>query len=806
MFRNYFKIAYRNLTRHKFISFINLFGLTIGLTCCLLITCFILNELSFDRQSANAPNIYRLTRSFNNQDGVTSLNLSSVAPPFGYYMPGEFPDIKKMTRFLPSESMPMRYKDRTFNESVFFADENFVDVFQPKVLRGDSRKGLQEPFSVMITPEIAQKYFGTEDPIDKSIRYNSQLDFKVTGIYEAFPSNSYMHPGMLLSFNTLRDSAIYGEQQLRTNWSNNSFQTYFLLPDNYPVQSMVSKFPAFLDRHMMGEYGGGLPSKFTKLDLQKLTDIHLYSHKDDELEPNGDITRVYIFSAIALFILLIACINYMNLSTARSALRAKEIGIRKVVGARKKELIGQFLSESILICYVSLLGAMAITYFTLPALNRLSGQELSFSLLLQWKVLIPLLLIPFLVGLVSGLYPALFMSSFQPIKTLKGLFKVRGANISFRQALVVTQFAIGIILIITTIIVFQQLHYIQNKSLGYDKSQVITMRYSEQIDSRYPAFREEVLRTAGFKEMARSSRIPTGRLLDNMGASTESGDSLRPVNTDIKYVFVDYDFANTFALSMASGRFFSRDFRTDSAGFIINETTAKALGWNASNSVGKVFAYGGTRGHIIGVMKDFHFESMHQAIVPMVLLLPPPADPSFNNLSLKVAGTDIRKSVASLEKICKTYFPENAFEYNFLDDRFANLYQAEQRQATLFTVFACVAIAIACLGLFGLSAFAISQRVKEIGVRKVLGADVGSIVALLSRDFLKLVAVAAVLAFPVAWLAMNSWLKDFAYRVNIAWWVFLCAGLCAAIIAFATVSVQAIRAALANPVKSLRTE
>ncbi len=807
MFRNYLKIAYRNLTRHKFISFINLFGLTIGLTCCLLITCFILNELSYDRQSPNARNIYRLTRTFKNQDGVTSLSLSSVSPPFGYYLPGEFPDIKKLTRLLSAGTTPLKYRENTFNEqNVFFADENFLQVFQPQLIRGDATKALIDPFSVMITPEVAHRYFGEEDPMDKSIRFSGQFDLKVTGIYAALPSNSHMHPGMLISFNTLKDSTIYGEKQLRTNWSNNSFQTYLLLPDNYPVESMIAKFPAFLDRHMMAEYGGGLPSKFTSLDLQKLTDIHLYSHKDDELEANGDITRVYIFSAIALFILLIACINYMNLSTARSALRAKEIGIRKVVGARKRELVGQFLGESVLICYVSLAAALVITYFTLPALGKLSGQQLSFNLLVQLKVLLPLFFIPLLVGLISGLYPAMFMSSFQPIKTLKGLFKVRGANISFRKALVVTQFAIGIILIITTLIVFQQLHYIQNKSLGYDKAQIVSMDYTQQLDSRYDAFREEVLQSTSFRGMTRSSRIPTGRLLDNMGAATESGDSLRPVTTDIKNVVIDYDFASTYGLSLAAGRFFSREYGTDSSSYVINETTAKALGWSASTAVGKAFAYGGVKGRIIGVVKDFHFESMHQAIVPIVFLLPPPSSTPFNELSIKIAGDKAPAAIASLGNIWKKYYPDNAFDYAFLDDRFNNLYQAEQRQATLFTVFACVAIVIACLGLFGLSAFAISQRVKEIGVRKVLGADVSGIVALLSRDFLKLVAIAAVLAFPIAWWAMHSWLRDFAYRVNIAWWVFLIAGLGAAIIAFITVSFQAIRAALANPVKSLRTE
>ncbi len=485
MIKNYFKIAFRNLAKYKFISFINLFGLTIGLTCCLLITTYILNELSYDRYNKNAENIYRVTRSFNNQDGVVSLNLSTVSPPFGYYFPTDFPEIKKMTRLLNSGTTPFKYKEKLISEpNVYFADENLFDVFTLDVIKGNPKTALQEPFSVMMTEEVAKKYFGNEDPINKVIRANNQFDVKVSGIYKAFPANSFVHPGMLVSFNTLRDSAVYGEKNLRTNWGNNSFFTFLELPDHYDPKKMIARFPAFLDKHMSKtEYGGMQASKFTSLGLQKLTDIHLYSHTDYEAEPNGDISRVYIFSAIALFILLIACINYMNLSTARSALRAKEIGIRKVIGARKKELIFQFLSESVLITWAAILIAFICLYLTLPWLNNISGQELSLSILMKWQVLLPVFLAPFFVGILSGIYPALFMSSFQPVQTLKGLFKVRGSSISFRKVLVVAQFAISIVLIITTIIVFQQLRYMQETSLGYDKEHLITLPYNNSINT-----------------------------------------------------------------------------------------------------------------------------------------------------------------------------------------------------------------------------------------------------------------------------------------------------------------------------------
>ncbi|MEO6638532.1 MAG: ABC transporter permease [Ginsengibacter sp.] len=811
MIKNYFKIAIRNLMKYRFISFINLFGLTVGLTCCLLITVYILNELSYDKYNKNAENTYRVTRSFNNADGVVSLNLSTVSPPFGYYFPTDFPEITKMTRLLNNGSTPLKYKEKLINEpDVYFADEHLFDVFTLNVVKGDPRAALRDPFSVMMSEEVAKKYFGNEDPMNKVLRANNQFDVKVSGIYKEFPANSFMHPGMLVSFNTLKDPSVYGEEGLRTNWGNNSFFTFLVLPDHYDPEKLTARFPAFLDKHMsLSEYGGKQASKFTSLGLQKLTDIHLYSHTDYEAEANGDISRVYIFSSIALFILLIACINYMNLSTARAALRAKEIGIRKVIGARKKELIFQFLSESVLITWAAILIAFACLYFTLPWLNSLSGQQLSFSILMKWQILLPIFLTPFIVGILSGLYPALFMSSFKPVQTLKGLFKVRGSSISFRKVLVVAQFAISIVLIITTIIMFQQLRYMQETSLGYDKEHIITMPYYNNLNTKYDAFRNELLQNSGIKDLARSSRIPTGRLLDAMGANVLMGDSMSPVSADIKNVSVDEDFITTYGVPIVAGRNFSRDYVNDTTNFLLNEAAVSAIGWKSPNeAVGKTFRYGGVTGKVIGVTGDFHFESLRQKIIPIVLAntATTPTDSRFNNMSVKVDGKNMKAALASIERVWKGYLPEFPFQYTFLDDRFNKLYEAEQRQGTIFTVFACIAIFIASLGLFGLSAFAITQRVKEIGVRKVLGANVSSIVALLSKDFLKLVLIAAIIAFPVAWYTMTHWLQDFAYRVNIHWWVFIVSPFLALIVALATVSFQAIKAAIANPVKSLRSE
>ena len=813
MLKNYLKIAFRNLGKYKFISFINLFGLSVGLACCMLILAYILHETSYDKFNSKADRIWRVTRSFNNPQGIESLHLSSVAPPFGPLLQNDFPDIQKMTRLLPTGTLPFRYENKIFNEqNVFFADNNLFSIFDIPIVEGDRVQALSEPFCVMMTPATARKYFGDADPINKFIRVNNQYNIKVTGIFAPLPSNSHFHADILLSFPTLNDSAVYGANGLASNWGNNSFWTYLLLPEHYPVRQMEAQFPAFLDRHMATQSGygtGSTPHKLTKIFLQPLTDIHLRSHLDDELEPNGDISRVYIFSAIALFILLIACINYMNLSTARSALRAKEIGIRKVSGARRQELIAQFLSESILVSYMAVLAAGAITILSMPWINSITGLDLSTDSILQTRVLIPLLLAPLFVGVLSGLYPAVFLSSFQPVKVLKGLFKAGNRTVSFRKVLVVTQFAISIVLLIATAVVFQQLNYVQNASLGFDKAHIVTMGYNNGLDKTYESFRNALLQDPHILNTTRSSRIPSGRLLDEQGAQTESGDTLRPVTADIKYVGVDQDFVKTYGIPMAAGRDFSRDYATDSNNFLLNVAATRVLGIRSPDEmVGKSFSYGGVKGHVIGIMRDFNFESMHQQILPIIFVMPPEsqAGNSYGRISIKLAGGDIPASLAHIEKTWKRFLPEVPFEYTFLDDRFDKLYKSEQRQGSLFTAFAGIAIFIACLGLFGLSAFTITQRVKEIGIRKVLGASAGSIVGLLSKEFLKLVGIAALVAFVIAGITMNNWLNNFAYRIPLHWWIFVAAGILAAAVALITISVQAIRAALANPVDSLRSE
>ncbi len=789
-------------------SSINLLGLTVGLTCCLLILIYIINELSYDRFNAKAGQIYRVTRSFNTIDGVENLHLATVAPPFGPLLKNDFPDIEKVTRILSNGLTVFRYKDKILNErNAYYAETNFFDFFSVPLLKGNIHNALEEPLSVLLNEETAKKYFGNEDPINKMVKLDNLYTYKVTGIFSDFPASSHFHPKILISFSSLKDSTLYGERQLQSNWSNNAFHTYLMLPQNYPVKNIESKFPSFLNKNMPSRNMIFKPSQGTKLHLQKLTDIHLQSALEAEIEPNGSISRVYIFSCIALFILLIACINYMNLSTARSVLRAKEIGIRKAIGAKRKEIIAQFLSESVLITFISLSAAILITLIILPYINLFSGQQLSATVLLNYRIVALMLVLPFIIGFISGAYPALFLSSFEPVKVLKGVLKVSKSNFSFRKVLVVTQFSVSIILIISTIIVLRQLSFMQNTNLGFNKDCVVTSFFSSDLTKHYASFKNELLKTSLVKSITRSSRIPTGNLLDDLGGlAVMNGDSMKPVqNVDMKLVSIDYDYIPTFGIEMAAGRNFTNDFSTDSNNFVINAAAAKALGWkDPAIAVGKDVRYGGVQGKIVGITKDFHFESMHKDIVPIIFS--PSRQNSLFTLSFKIDGNNMHKAISEIEKRWHAYLPDVPFQYTFIDDNVKQLYKSEQQQSTLFTIFSVIAIFIACLGLLGLSSFTITQRIKEIGIRKILGASIPELVKLLSTDFIYLVFAASVISFPVAWFMMDKWLRDFAYRISIPLWAFILSGSIAILIAFITISSQTVKAAIANPVKSLRTE
>ena len=802
MIRNYLKIAYRNLRRHKTFGFINIVGLSVGLAGFLLIALYVKDELGYDRYNENADRVYRVGRTFLTSEGTPSLTLAQVAPPFGPLIKQDFPEAEEVVRTLGTGSLILRNGDQQFTEeNGFFAEKNLFKVLTFDFISGNPDEALANTNSILMSRPMAEKYFGKADPIGKTLRVENQFDLIVTGVYEPLPAQAHFHPSFLLAFSALNDPNIYGAEQLRTNWGNNAFSTYILLAEGADPQRIAKAFPAFQDEHVP-PYEGRMPSTFSVLDLTKLTDIHLRSHTDSEIEPPGNISYIYIFSAIGLFILLIACINYMNLATARSAGRAKEVGMRKVVGAKRGQLVGQFLSESLLLVVLALFLALLLMVFGLPALNDFSQKELSFKQLLDPTFLAILVSITLLTGLIAGLYPAFFLASFRPLNVLKGQIASKLRTGRLRQVLVITQFSIAIALIIGTGVVRNQMHYIQDYRLGYEKEQVVLLRDAGNDDTNYETLKQQLVQTGAVADVGRSSRIPSGRLLDSQGARAMQGDSMAPTNITLKQLMVDYDFVPAYRIGMAAGRNFSRDFSTDTSMVVINETAARQLGWTSDEAIGKPFQYGNVRGQIIGVTKDYHFESLHQEISAIAMTLTPGR---LNWISVPLKG-DITVGLQQVETVWKQFFPGQPFQYQFLDERFDRLYAAEQRQQKLFSTFAGIAILLSCLGLFGLSMFMAEQRVKEIGVHQVLGASVTSIVTLLSKDFLKPVLVALLIASPIAWYAMHEWLGGFAYKTGIGWAVFAGAGVLAIGIALLTVSFQSVKAALMNPVESLRSE
>ncbi|WP_242916912.1 ABC transporter permease [Pontibacter liquoris] len=809
MLQNYFKTASRNLLRNKVYAAINIVGLAAGIAACILIFLYVKDEVSYDRYNTKADRIYRVTRDFLSNDGTVSLSLGHVAPPFGPLLKQEFPDIQALARTLNSTLLlEDKTSQKRFNEEhVYFAEPDIFKIFTIPVKQGNPEKSLDEPFTVLLSEKMAQKYYPGQDPSGKVLTVNNAFSVKVAGVYEDFPVNAHFHPDFLMSFTTLNDTTIYGSENLKTNWGNNSFGTYFLLPENYPVDKLQAQMPAFLDKVLAGtdHARGRKPSEFTHLYLQKLTDIHLKSHLDSEEETNGELATVLILAAVALVILLIACINYINLSTARSTSRAKEVGVRKVVGALKGDLVKQFLLESVVVAIIATLLGLGLTELSLPWLNDFAQKDLHLHVFSDPVILGFVLLLPLLIGLLAGLYPALYLTRFEPARVLKGSLSNSSKNPTMRKALVIVQFSISIALIIATGVMYRQLLFMQNKALGFDKEKLIVLPYYSSLAPQYEAFKAELMKSSSIQGVGKSLLVPSDRLLNSMGAGVLKGDSMAKTDVTIKYVNVDQDLFDTYKVKLAAGRNFSRQHPTDdSAAFILNETAVKMIGWQEpQQAVDQVFQYGDTRGRIIGVVKDFHFESLHQEIAPMVFLMS--RSDSYTNVSIRYSG-DPKQALAHIESVWNKFAPDQIFRYDFMDELYSAMYKTEQRKGQIFTVFSCIAIFIACLGLFGLASYTTVQRTKEIGIRKVFGASILKIVTLLSSDFLKLVLIANLLAWPIAWYAMSRWLEDYAYRVTIGTGIFLLAAFLAFIIAIVTISFHAIKAASANPVKALRTE
>lgn len=817
MIKNYLKVAWRSIFRNKLTAFINIAGLALAMTCAVLIYLFVLDETSYEKYHSKADRIYRVTRSFHSQEGVVNLHLANVAPPIGPLLKNDFGEIEALSRTINYNidiSLEENGEVKTSNteNNLYLAEPTIFKIFDIDIKTGDAVKALERPFTVMLSEQAAKRYFNSENIIGKRLRANNAFDLEVTGVYKDFPRQSHWHPDFLVSFSTLEDDNVYGRNNLETNWGNNSFGTYFLLQEGADYKKLEASLPTFIDKHFgnFAKATWGVPadweaSKSTTLYLQKLTDIHLHSHLDDELEPNGNINTVYMMSAIGVFIVLIACFNFVNLSTARATKRAKEVGLRKVVGAMRAQLVGQYLSESVVTACIAFVSALALAGLVLNWLNSFADKELSLITLANPVTAVIIGLIVLVIGILAGVYPAFVISAFKPALTLKGQQTSSTGKGGIRRFLVIAQFSISIVLIIATLVTFQQLNYLNERELGYEKDQVVTLTYYGDLNQVYEGFYNELMKSGNIEGVGRSSRVPTGRLLDSYGdARVLKGDSMVNVSTDLKTIAIDEDFFSTYNIALAAGRSFSKEFPADdSLSFIINEAAAKAIGWeNPAKNIGEDFYYAGTRGKLVGVVKDFHFESLHQHIVPMIFI----GQNNFNVLSVKINEKNMQQGLAEVEKVWKSFLPARPFEYSFLSERYNNLYKAEQKQSQLFATFAGLAIFIAGLGLFGLATFNTLQRVKEIGIRKVLGASVTNIVGLLSKEMILLVLASNIIAWPIAWYFMNEWLSTFAYHTTMNAFVFALATVAALLLAFITVSYHTLKAALTNPASTLRYE
>ena len=808
MIKNYLKIAFRNLWRNKGFSVINIFGLAIGIATCLIIMLFVNNELSYDRFNKKANDIVRV--SFRGNVQGQKMNEATVMAPVAQTLKTDFPEVKEATRIRDYGTPKLMYADKSFREDeLAYVDSNFFQVFTLPLLQGDAATALREPNTVVITKALAQKYFGKEDPMGKVISFKDEKNApcKVTGVIGKVPANSHFHFDLFASMSGLPESR-------EANWMSSNFYTYLVLADGDDYKKLEAKLPGVVEKYIgpqMSDGTGMSLAEFRKqgndisFHLQRLTDIHLYADFDNDLSPSGDVKYVYIFGAIALFMLLIACINFMNLSTAGASKRSREVGIRKVLGSLKLELIRQFLLESVLITAIALLLAVVLMYLMLPVFNNLAGQNLSLNLS-DHPFLIPgLLLIMVVTGLLAGSYPAFYLSSFKPVAVLKGKFVSGKRTIGLRSGLVVFQFFISIILIVSTTVVYNQLSYMRNKNLGYNKDQVMIVSNTWMLGKNQEAFRQQLQRDPRVAAISGSRYLPAGPS-DNNNFFLSPGPASTQLTKTLRYE-VDEHYISTLGIQLLHGRNFSTDFGMDSSSVILNEAAAKAFGWKDEAAVGQTLSRTSKRGEkesfrVVGLVKDFHFRPFHERISPLVMVLAP--DPG--NLIVKLKTKDVAGLIATLKKNWSDFGPEDPLTYSFLDERFENSYKAEQKIGMILAIFAGLTIFVACLGLFGLAKFTADQRTKEIGIRKVLGASVSQVSAMLSKEFVKLVVIACIIAFPLAWWAMNKWLEDFAYRINISGWVFVIAGAVALLIALFTVSFQAIKAAIANPVQSLRTE
>jgi len=785
MIKNYLKIISRNIRKHKGYSFINITGLAIGMACCLLISIWVLDELSYDKFHEKARRLYRVEEDQYYSGRV--FHVSVTPHPLGPALVEEIPEIVDATRYVWSGGLLFRYGEKAFFEyNVRAVDPSFLQMFTFPLIKGDKDKALDSPHSLVINEDIAEKYFGKQDPLGKVITVNNAHEFTVTGVIKNVPHHSILQFDLLMPYTFLEK---IGRTDLE--FGSNSIGTYVELSPNAAMDQMNAKILGFIKAKV--------PDSVTELMLMPFTRIHLHSYWGYEKDP-GAIQYVYMFSIIALFVLLIACINFMNLSTARSANRAKEVGMRKVVGALKSHLIRQFYGESVVFAFISLVVAAGIVTAVLPVFSQFAEKDLSWNVAGIGSILVGLVGITFFTGLIAGSYPALFLSAFQPVRVIRGAIKAGAASSWFRKILVVVQFSLSILLIIGTVVVYQQLTYMKSKRLGWDREHLVYIPLKSDVKKVYDTLKVELVKDPHVLNATASSELPSYIGSNSSNFDWEGKDP--DFRTLIGNNPVDFDFIETLKIEMREGRSFSREYSSDlDSAFIINEEVAKLMG--RESVVGENCMFFGRKGTIVGVMKNWHYQPIRRKIEPLVLYINPDG---INVMLIRIPAGNIPETLASIENVWKRVVPNYPFEHYFLDENFDEMYNREEAIGTLLKYFAALAILVACLGLFGLASFTSEQRTKEIGIRKILGATVSNITVLLCREFFLLVLVSNLIAWPIAYFLMKNWLQSYAYRTSLSAVIFIAALAVALAVAFLSVSFQAIRAATANPVNSLRYE
>ncbi len=790
MFKNYLKTAIRNLWRNKAFSLINIMGLALSLACSLLIMLWVKDEYSVDAFHKNGARLYSVYER-QNHDGQWSAFHGTPAV-MAEEMKRVLPEVQYATNYSWNQLSTFEANNKIIKKTGNYAGADFFKMFSYELLEGSAITALQTPSDIAISKKMAEDFFGSPaEAIGKTIRYQNKTDFKITAVFDDVPQNSTAQFDYILNWQTFLESDSWAK-----DWNNSGPSCYIMLREGTDAKAFENKIVRFLDNYNKDQ----TPRDYIRLGIERYGDIYLHSNFDENGNiAGGRIQYVRLFTIVAIFILLIACINFMNLTTARSVKRAKEIGVRKVIGAVRSSLIRQFIGEALLIVLLSVTVALLIVTLVLPQFNQLTGKHIMmpFNSTAFWLSITGLLLI---TGFISGSYPALYLSSFNPVRVLKGTLKFGRGALWFRKGLVVFQFMLSIILIIGTIVISKQVNYIQSVSLGYNRENLIYIPLEGDLPGKFEVFKTQALDMPGIKNITRMSQNLT-QIVNKTGAVEWEG---KDPNSGIEFTWsmVGYDFTKTLNAQIALGRDFSKDFTTDSVGYILNETALRITGYK--DPIGKPFTFWQKKGTIIGVVKDFHFNSLHETINPLVLILN--ENMGWGRAMIRTEPGKPKEALASLEKVCKELNPKFPFTYKFSDEEYAKLYKSEQVVGQLANYFAFLAIFISCLGLLGLVMFTAEQRTKEFGIRKVLGASPVTLFNLLSKEFLLLVLIALVIASPLAWLAMNNWLQNYAYKITISWWMFVIAGVAAIAIALITVSFQAIKAAIANPVKSLRTE